>query len=234
MLTQTDDGADTDGSGGPDNAHIDNANMTTLPDGQSPTMQMYLFENSDSPDTLDPRSMNGGDDSAVVWHEYTHGLSNRLVTNADGSGALSTAHAGAMGEAWSDWYASDFQVADGIKDDTLATPGEIDVGDYSDADPHWLRTQALDCPVGAVTAACPGGAGTGGRRTMSVTSSGSTPSARTRGVIEPRAADGGRSGLLSGPALRDGAAVSHPPAIKHSERPDDVWDAAFPRGIRCD
>ena len=52
--------------------------------------------------------MNGGDDAGTVWHEYTHGLSNRLVTNDDGSGALSTPHGGAMGEAWSDWYALDF------------------------------------------------------------------------------------------------------------------------------
>ena len=122
---------------------------------------MYLFEDSGSPDVADFRDINGGDDSGVVWHEYTHGLSNRLVVNADGAGALSTQHAGAMGEAWSDWYASDFQVADGIKDDTLGTPGEIDVGAYSDLDPHALRTQALDCPVNAVTASCPGGAATG-------------------------------------------------------------------------
>ena len=97
----------------------------------------------------------------MVWHEYTHGLSNRLVTNADGSGALNTPQAGAMGEAWSDWYASDLQVRDELKDDDLGAPGEIDVGDYTDLDAHALRTQALDCPVGAVTAACPGGAATG-------------------------------------------------------------------------
>ena len=161
MLTQTDDGADTEGDGGPDINHKNNANMGTPPDGQSPTMQMYLFEDSGAADALDFRSMNGGDDSGVVWHEYTHGLSNRLVTNADGSGALSTAHAGAMGEAWSDWYASDLQVADGLKSDAVGTPAEIDVGDYSDLDPHALRSQALDCPVGIVDEACPGGAATG-------------------------------------------------------------------------
>jgi hypothetical protein len=95
-----------------------------------------------------------------VWHEYTHGLSNRLVTNADGSGALSTPQAGAMGEAWSDWYASDNQVREGLKDDNLATPGEIDVGAYSDRDLHALRSQALDCPVDVLDPACPGVVGT--------------------------------------------------------------------------
>ncbi|MEA2193227.1 MAG: extracellular elastinolytic metalloproteinase, partial [Solirubrobacteraceae bacterium] len=160
VLTQADDGAATAPDGGPDISHLNNANMDTPPDGESPRMQMYLFEDSEDPDGPDFRSINGGDDAAVVWHEYTHGLSNRLVTNADGTGALSTAQAGAMGEAWSDWFAMDYLVALGLQDDHLDTPGEIDVGDYSDADPHTLRTQPLDCPVSALTVACPGGAAT--------------------------------------------------------------------------
>ena len=96
---------------------------------------------------LDFADVNGGDDSGVVWHEYGHGLSNRLITNADGSGAVNSAHAGAMGEAWGDWYASDLQVRDGLKTDT-ATAGEIDIGDYTELDDHALRSQAADCPVG--------------------------------------------------------------------------------------
>ena len=51
--------------------------------------------------------MNGADDAEIVYHEYTHGLSNRLVDPATGSGS-STAQGGAMGEAWSDWYAADY------------------------------------------------------------------------------------------------------------------------------
>ena len=45
--------------------------------------------------------------------------------------------------------------------DAIGTPGEIDVGAYTDLDPHTLRSQALDCPVGAVDPACPGGTATG-------------------------------------------------------------------------
>jgi extracellular elastinolytic metalloproteinase len=150
--TQTDDGAVP----GPDNNHLNNANMSTPPDGHAPTMQMYLFRGGGF------RSINGADDSGVVWHEYTHGLSNRLVTNADGTGALNSAHSGAMGEGWSDWYASDLQVREGLKTDDPATPNEIDIGDYSDADPHKLRSQALDCPVSPVDPLCPGGLDTGG------------------------------------------------------------------------
>jgi len=37
VLTQTDDGADTEDDGGPDISHSNNANMGTPPDGQSPT-----------------------------------------------------------------------------------------------------------------------------------------------------------------------------------------------------
>jgi extracellular elastinolytic metalloproteinase len=162
VRTQTDDGANITGSGLPDAQHRNNANMATGPDGIPPQMQMFLFRNNNAASSF--ADVNGGDDSGVVWHEYTHGLSNRLVTNADGVGALSSAHAGAMGEGWSDWYASDLQVRDGSKTDT-DTAGEIDVGEYTDLDEHALRTQAADCPVGASAAICPGGAaasGTGG------------------------------------------------------------------------
>ena len=159
VQTQTSDGA-TIAATSPDAAHRNNANMTTPPDGQSPKMQMYLFRDTNSPTALDWRSVNGGDDSGLVWHEYTHGLSNRLVTNADGSGALSSAHSGAMGEGWSDWYASDLQVREGLKTDAAGTPGEIDIGDYTDADLHKLRSQALDCPVNTADPLCPGGVAT--------------------------------------------------------------------------
>ena len=73
------------------------------------------------------------------------------------------------GRGWSDWYASDLQVRDGLKTDT-ATPGQIDIGDYSDADLHKLRSQALDCPVNTAVLACPGGADTGAADIRSATS----------------------------------------------------------------
>jgi extracellular elastinolytic metalloproteinase len=161
VLTQTDDGAAAGAGGGPNAAHRNNANMTVLPDGRSPKMQMYLFQDSGSATAVDFRSISGGDDSGIVWHEYTHGLSGRLVTNADGVSALSSPHSGAMGEGWSDWFASDLQVRLGLKNDDLGTSGDVDIGDYTDRDPHKLRTQAGDCPVGAIDAGCPGGDATG-------------------------------------------------------------------------
>jgi extracellular elastinolytic metalloproteinase len=155
------DGAATAG-GVPDINHINNANMATPPDGQSPRMQMYLFARSSSPSaTQNFRDINGGDDAAVLYHEYTHGLSSRLVTNDDGTQALNSPQAGAMGEAWSDWYAQDFLVRDGQQADTPATDGDIDMGRYTDSIPHSIRHQAIDCAVGSANAtACPGNART--------------------------------------------------------------------------
>ena len=60
----TDDGADTAGDGGPDEDHVNNANMSTPPDGESPRMQMYLMQDSGT-DALDFRSINSGDDSGT-------------------------------------------------------------------------------------------------------------------------------------------------------------------------
>ena len=158
-----DDGATTDvtapDAGGPDANHIDNANMSTPPDGQSPTMQMYLFH--DSSDAGDPfRAINGDDDARIVYHEYTHGLSNRLVTS-DGFGAVSSPQSGAMGEAWSDWYAMDFLVAQSYETDTAAS-GELDMGEYGNGIPHALRFDPIDCPPDAGGAPCPGGEPSGG------------------------------------------------------------------------
>jgi hypothetical protein len=53
-------------------------------------MQMYLFHADQG---LPLSSVNGGDDAEVVYHEYTHGLSNRLVLYPDGTSGLSTSRA---------------------------------------------------------------------------------------------------------------------------------------------
>jgi extracellular elastinolytic metalloproteinase len=155
-----DDGADTDGSGGPDGAHVNNASMSTPPDGDSPRMQMYLFEHDPSAD-FSFRNINGGDDASTVWHEYTHGLSNRLITYADGSGATASPHAGAMGEAWSDWYALDLLHRRGLEIDEPG-PGQVDIGVYSDATFASTRFEPADCrPEDDADPRCPGGVSTG-------------------------------------------------------------------------
>jgi extracellular elastinolytic metalloproteinase len=156
--TQTDDGANTD-HGLPDGAHVDNANMATPPDGQPPTMQMYLqhLPHTSYPNG-DPFSpTNVGDEADTVYHEYTHGLSNRLVVDAAGNSTLGNVQAGAMGEAWSDWYAMDYLVAHGLQKDRPG-PGNLRIFQYDGAGVAFDRTEPLDCKVGATTARCPGGA----------------------------------------------------------------------------
>ncbi len=157
-----DDGADTDADGGPDEDHVNNANMSTPPDGESPTMQMYLFRYDEDPDAFfNFRNINGGDDASTVWHEYTHGLSNRLITHDDGSGATASPHTGAMGEAWSDWYALDLLHRRGLEIDAPG-PGQVDIGVYSDAVFASTRFEPADCvPEDDEDEHCPGGVATG-------------------------------------------------------------------------
>ena len=89
--TQTMDGADI-ANGLPDADHVDNANMLTPPDGTPPTMQMYLqHEPGTSYPDGDPFSAtNTGDEAWTVFHEYTHGLSGRLVVDVQGNSTLGT------------------------------------------------------------------------------------------------------------------------------------------------
>ncbi len=124
---------------------VNNASMSTPADGQPPRMQMYLFTNP---------SVNSADAADVVFHEYTHGLTNRSI--GDGAG-LATFQARSLGEGWSDWYALDFLVDSGLLDDTVAS-NELTIGAY--LAPGGLRFQGADCPVGG-TCPRPGG-GTGG------------------------------------------------------------------------
>jgi extracellular elastinolytic metalloproteinase len=156
VQVQADDGANT-ADGLPDAFHVNNANMNTPPDGIPPTMQMYLF----LPSTRFIAG-NSGDESDVVFHEYTHGLSNRLVVDANGVSTLGDIQAGAMGEAWSDWYALDYLVNQGLEQDT-ATVGDVRVGRYVTGG-NTIRSEPLDCPVGTTAAICGGrpAAGPGG------------------------------------------------------------------------
>jgi len=144
--------AETDDGGG-----INNANMATPADGTSPRMQMYLFNN----DSGLP-AVNGGDDATVVYHEYTHGLTNRLVGGDGAADGLQAKQSEAMGEGWSDWYALDFLTDTGFIADDPATPGDEVIGAYVTNNARTgIRFNAVDCPVGASSASCPGSASAG-------------------------------------------------------------------------
>jgi hypothetical protein len=111
-----------------DGSGTNNANFATPPDGQRPRMQQYIFTaaNPDRDSSVD------GD---VVFHEYGHGISNRLIGN--GSTALSGTQSGAMGEGWSDYWACTMN-------------GDGAVGEYSTANPNGIRRAAYTVPAAAV------------------------------------------------------------------------------------
>jgi extracellular elastinolytic metalloproteinase len=162
VITQTDDGANTGTGrlrGFPDGSHIDNANMSTPPDGRRPTMQMYLqhtpFSRYPAEDPFSPT--NVGDEADTVYHEYTHGLSNRLNVDVHGRSTLGGVQAGAMGEAWSDWYAMDYLVDRHLQRDRRHKV-DVRLFVYDGQGVKYDRTEPIDCKVGQKARLCNGGA----------------------------------------------------------------------------
>ena len=78
-----------------DGSGVNNANYTPTADGVSPRIQMFIFDGPD-PD------QDGGLDADIILHEYTHGLTDRLIGGGVGLSAL---QAVGMAEGWSDFYA---------------------------------------------------------------------------------------------------------------------------------
>lgn len=111
-----------------DGSGTNNANFATPPEGQRPRMQQYLFT-APNPDR------DSSVDSDVVFHEYGHGISNRLIGN--GSTALSGTQSGAMGEGWSDYWAI-----------TINNDGAV--GEYVVNNAIGIRRAAYTVPANAV------------------------------------------------------------------------------------
>ncbi len=76
-----------------DGSGTNNANFSTPPDGSSGRMQMYLW-NTTTP------GRDGDFDNGIIFHEYGHGVSNRLTGGPSQAGCLGNAEQ--MGEGWSD------------------------------------------------------------------------------------------------------------------------------------
>ncbi|KAJ3239324.1 Fungalysin/Thermolysin Extracellular metalloproteinase 5 [Chytriomyces hyalinus] len=81
-----------------DSGSRNNANFATPPDGQNGRMRMYVF------DVTNP-TRDGAFDNGIVYHEFGHGLSNRLTGGGSNSNCLSGTYSGGMGEGWSDVWA---------------------------------------------------------------------------------------------------------------------------------
>ncbi len=119
-----------------DGQGFNNANFATPSDGKAPLMQMYLFTG---------RNANGSDVADVVYHEIGHGLSNRLIVNASGSGALNAIQGSMMGEAWSDFFALDLLQSQGWVTDA-AGAADVTTGNHVSG-PNGIRSKPIDCPV---------------------------------------------------------------------------------------
>jgi len=86
-----------------DGSGTNNANFATPPDGSKPRMQMFLFSIV-SGTTL---RQDGDFDPGVIYHENSHGLSNRLVGGGS-TGCLGGIQSGGMGEGWGDFMGASF------------------------------------------------------------------------------------------------------------------------------
>jgi len=111
-----------------DGSGTNNANFATPPDGSRPRMQQFLFT-SPNPDR------DSSVDGDVVFHEFGHGISNRLIGN--GSTALSGTQSGAMGEGWSDYWAI-----------TINNDGAV--GEYVTNNPIGIRRAVYSVPAATV------------------------------------------------------------------------------------
>ena len=96
-----------------DGGGTNNANFSTPTDGSRPRMQMYLW-------TTTTPNRDGDLDSDIVYHEYGHGLTWRMI------GSMGGGLAGAIGEGMSDVVA-------------IYMNSEDRVGEYSTNDPDGIR-----------------------------------------------------------------------------------------------
>ena len=93
-------------------------------DGSQPMIAMYVGYSGPAGFYTD-----GALESDVVVHEYTHGVSLRLLPNG-----YDTFQVAAMGEAWSDYFGLDYTLADGADPN-----GTYAIGEYF----FWLWAQGI-------------------------------------------------------------------------------------------
>jgi hypothetical protein len=84
----------------PQHTGLNNAFFGTQEDGLPATTAYFLWTNPPL------RQVDSDFDADVIYHEYVHGLTTRLVGNPFDVSALSSFQGGALGEGWSDIYAA--------------------------------------------------------------------------------------------------------------------------------
>ncbi|MDR7071163.1 M36 family metallopeptidase [Fictibacillus barbaricus] len=92
----------------------DNAYMLTLPDGIPAWSGMFLWEPIKG--AFEGQYTDGDFDAGIIYHEYTHALSNRYVAGGE---SLNSHQSGSMGEAWGDWFGMHYLVKNGLQKDPI-------------------------------------------------------------------------------------------------------------------
>ncbi len=82
-----------------------NASFSFASDGAPPHIRMGIFTRGTSDKTDD---LDSDYDGQVVFHEYAHGVSSRLVGGKTSTSCLGQVQSGAMGEGWSDYFGTSF------------------------------------------------------------------------------------------------------------------------------
>jgi extracellular elastinolytic metalloproteinase len=102
------------------------ANMFTPPDGTSPVMNMGLVVGTNRHTAFD---------ASVVFHEYMHGVTNRLVGGPMNTNALEQPQSKAMGEGWGDYVACTLTNTNVVGPWVTNQPGGIRSHPYDDQYP---------------------------------------------------------------------------------------------------
>jgi len=92
------------------------ASMGTPSDGASPVMRMGLVTSTNRHTAFD---------STVVFHEFMHGVTNRLVGGPLNVSALDAPQSGGMGEGWGDYIACTINNTDVVGAWVVNNPGGI-------------------------------------------------------------------------------------------------------------
>lgn len=100
--------------------------MSTPPDGFGPTLKLGLVAKT---------GRHTAFDASVVFHEATHGLTNRLVGGPVSTTSLVQPQSAALGEGWSDFFACQLLGVEVIGDWVTSNPDGIRLRRYDDAYP---------------------------------------------------------------------------------------------------
>ncbi|MFN3959093.1 MAG: M36 family metallopeptidase [Parvularculaceae bacterium] len=111
-------GSDSVDAEAQDGGGTNNANFATPSDGSNPRMQMYIW-------TQTTPNRDGDLDSDIVWHEYGHGLTWRMI------GSMSGSVPGAIGEGMSDVLAIIMNNHDAVGEYSFNNPNGIRSSRYS-------------------------------------------------------------------------------------------------------